>query len=374
MLRGLWTAADRQAVAQFGLVTFGLPYSSPSTVQSWINEVRKLNPSIVMGGYTNTVEADASPEGGRSTYTIDTTVVTNDWWLHTSGGQKIQWTTAFDTYVVNLTRWSAKDASGRRFTEWLGDYVAGQIGGVKGLDYVFQDNVWYTPRPYTQYADFMRNGTNQYAMSADIQAAWRLGTTDYMTRLRSKLPDIKVFANADNDLNYAEYKGKYDGALMECAFGKSWSFYERLGWARMMAEYRAQLANTISKTDAILQGCAAVLDLAKLRFGLASAMLDNGWFSYKVTDEALPTWADEYSTNIGTPSEAPPTAPTASGIWMRKYSNGIVLVNPGATTASVNIGAGYRRLQGTQDPVTNNGQPTSIVTLEPNRGLLLVKQ
>lgn len=361
-------------MAQFGLVTFGLPYSSPSTAQSWINEVRKLNPTIVMGGYTNAVEADASPEGSRSTYTIDKTVVANDWWLHTASDQKVQWTTAFDTYVLNLTRWGARDASGKRLTEWLGDYVAGQIGGLKGLDYVFQDNVWYTPRPYTQYADFMRNGTNQYAMSADIQAAWRLGTTDYMTRLRSKVPGIKVFANADNDLNYAEYKGKYDGALMECAFGKSWSFYERLGWARMMAEYRTLLTNTISKKDAIMQGCAAVLDLTKLRFGLASAMLENGWYTYKVTNEALPTWADEYGANIGTPSEAPPTGPTASGIWMRKYSNGIVLVNPGATTASVNIGAGYKRLQGTQDPATNNGLPASTVTLEPNRGLLLVKQ
>jgi hypothetical protein len=76
---------------------------------------------------------------------------------------------------------------------------------------------------------------------------------------------------------------------------------------------------------------------------------------------------------LGTAAEAPPTAPTASGIWMRKYTNGIVLVNP-TTTASVSIGPGYKRLSGTQDPVTNNGQAVDVITLNPKNGLILMKR
>lgn len=362
MLSGLWTSEARGVAAKFGFVVMGAPYTSPSTLQSWINEVRKANPSIILGRYTNAVEADFTPESGRSTYDIDRAVVANQWWLTTAAGSKVEWTTNYDTYVVNLTRWGAKDSSGRRFTEWLGDYVANSVNAVTGLDYVYQDNVWYTPRPYKGYYDFMRNGSNQYAMSPDIQAAWRVGTTDYVARVRSKVPGVKVIGNADNDLSHPEYKGKYDGSFVECGFGKSWSFYERLGWNRMMAEYRAQLANTISKKDTILQGCGPNgLNLQMLRFGLTSALLENGWFAYKITGETVPYQADEYSANLGTPIEAPPTAPTASGIWMRKYSNGIVLVNPGTTTASVNIGSGYKRLSGTQDPVTNNGLAVSTV-------------
>ena len=375
LLGGLWSAERRQAAARTNFTITSLSYGSSTTGQSWIDELRRVNPSIKLAAYTNMVDADLTPESDRSSYLIDQAAVANNWWLYTASGSKVQWTTAYDTHMINITRWGSKDASGRRYTEWVGDFVAASRSKYKGLDYVYLDNVWHTPRPYKGYHDFMRNGTDQYAMSPDIQAAWRLGTMDFVARLRSKLPGIKVIGNADNNLNYPEYSGKLDGSFYECAFGKSWSFFNRLGWERMMAEYRSQLANTISKQDTVFQGCGPNgLDLPMLRFGLASALLENGWFAYTVTGEAVPYWADEYDANLGTPSEAPPTAPTASGIWMRKYSNGIVLVNPGTTTASVNIGSGYKRLTGTKDPVTNNGLPISTVTLEPNRGLIVVKQ
>ncbi|MBN8490184.1 MAG: hypothetical protein J0M00_01965 [Burkholderiales bacterium] len=371
----MWTADVRAAASKFGFVITGAPYGSTSTVQSWINEVRKANPSIILARYSNAVEADLTPETTRSTYSIDLAVAANDWWLKTASGSKVQWTTNYGTYVVNLTRWGAKDSAGRRFPEWLGDYVANSVNALTGLNYVYQDNVWYTPRPYKDYSDFMRNGTNQYAMAPEIQAAWRLGTTDYVSRLRAKAPGIKVIANADNNLNYPEYIGKYDGSFYECAFGKSWSFYDRLGWDKMMSEYRIQISNTISKKDTVFQGCGPNgLDLNMLRFGLASALLENGWYAYHISGAALPFWADEYDAVLGAPTEAPPTAPTSSGIWMRKYANGIVLVNPGTTTESVSIGSGYRRLKGTQDPVTNDGLPVSQVTLAPKRGLIVVKQ
>jgi hypothetical protein len=236
------------------------------------------------------------------------------------------------------------------------------------------DNVWYMPRPRTGGMDWKRNGTNQLSTDPAIQTAFRQGQAAFWSRLRSKLPGIKIFGNADNNLNYPEFKNKLEGALFECAFGKSWSSLNR-GWDGMMAHYRAQLANAASPKDVVLQGCGPNgLELSLLRFGLASALLENGWFAYTVTGESLPYWADEYSAPLGTASEAPPTAPTSSGIWMRKYSNGIVLVNPTATTASVNVGSGYKHISGSQDPVTNNGLPVSMVTLRPNTGILIIKQ
>jgi hypothetical protein len=60
---------------------------------------------------------------------------------------------------------------------------------------------------------------------------------------------------------------------------------------------------------------------------------------------------------------------------MRRYTNGLVLVNPSKTaTASINVGSGYKRLRGTQDPGVNNGQAQSTVTLGPRQGLLMVRQ
>ena len=88
-----------------------------------------------------------------------------------------------------------------------------------------------------------------------------------------------------------------------------------------------------------------------------------------------PNWVDDYGAPIGDAAEAPPTAPAQNGIWMRRYTNGLVLVNPSKTaTASINVGSGYKRLTGTQDPSVNNGKAESTVTLGPRQGLLMIRQ
>ena len=73
--------------------------------------------------------------------------------------------------------------------------------------------------------------------------------------------------------------------------------------------------------------------------------------------------------------ESPPTAPKSNGIWMRKYENGVVLVNPSKTsTRSIYVGNAYKRLKGTQSPTVNNGAWQSTVTLGPRQGLIMIKR
>jgi len=55
-------------------------------------------------------------------------------------------------------------------------------------------------------------------------------------------------------------------------------------------------------------------------------LLENGWYAYTAAGHKT-FWADEYSAPLGTAAEAPPTAPTTSGIWLRRYTGGMVLVN-----------------------------------------------
>jgi hypothetical protein len=60
---------------------------------------------------------------------------------------------------------------------------------------------------------------------------------------------------------------------------------------------------------------------------------------------------------------------------MRRYENGLVLVNPSKTaTATIDVGPGYKRISGPQDPTVNNGQAESTVTLGPRQGLLMTRQ
>jgi hypothetical protein len=115
-------------------------------------------------------------------------------------------------------------------------------------------------------------------------------------------------------------------------------------------------------------------DYMSMRYGLASALMDDGWFIYRGLNPVDPPWwYDEYDAPIGQPAEGPPTAPMAGGIWARRFSNGIALVNPGKTPATATLPAGYRRITGSQDPSVNNGQPVTSVTMPPRSGLLLLK-
>ena len=375
-LSGANTTELQQSLGRFGFVYTGL-YGTQAQMQATINGLRKVNPSVKIATYTNIVDTNLEPVSGSIQYQPSLAVAANDWWLYNAAGQHTTWTTAYNTSLVNITTWAPRDSAGRRYPQWLADHHAAKLGALTGLDFVYVDNVWYMPRPRsgaTSHMDWKRNGTNLSNSDPEVLAAFRSGMASYWASLRTRMPNIKIFGNADNDLSYPEYKGKLNGALNECAYGKSWSMFNQ-GWSVMMARYRTHLANTAPPHDAILQGCSeAGLNLPMLRFGLASALLENGWFVYKVTGETEPYWADEYDAKLGAPAEAPPTAATASGIWMRKYTNGIVLVNPGTTTASVNIGSGYKRLLGTKDPVTNNGLPISTVTLLPNTGLIVVRQ
>jgi hypothetical protein len=141
-----------------------------------------------------------------------------------------------------------------------------------------------------------------------------------------------------------------------------------------MERYRAEMAQTKAPHDVVFQVCGATADPALARYGLASAMLDDGYFAYTLNADPAPPWFDEYGAQLGTPAEAPPTAATASGIWVRRYTNGIVLVNPSKTTAlTIDIGDGYKHLSGAQDPTVNTGLPERVITLQPRSGMLMVK-
>jgi hypothetical protein len=113
-----------------------------------------------------------------------------------------------------------------------------------------------------------------------------------------------------------------------------------------------------------------------MRFGLASALLEDGYYVYLPSSGTLKSaWYDEYEAPLGDPIEAPPTAPKQNGIWMRRYSNGVVLVNPSKTaSASIDVGTAYKRLKGTQNPSVNSGLAQSVVTLSPRAGLIMIKR
>jgi hypothetical protein len=244
-------------------------------------------------------------------------------------------------------------------------------GGITGLDYIYIDQVNDSP---WAAADYMHVGSNQATNNPTLDTAYRKGMVDYWNSLRGLNSGKKLIANAGS-LATPEFVNQLEGAFMECQMGKSWSYETWSGWDTMMNRYRNEMVQTKAPHDVVFQACNPTADPHFMRYGLASSMLHDGYFAFTVNNVVTPPWFDEYAAPIGTPSEAPPTAPTASGIWVRHYTHGIVLVNPSKTTAlSIDIGPGYKHLSGTQDPATNNGLAERTITLQPRSGMLMVKQ
>jgi hypothetical protein len=241
-----------------------------------------------------------------------------------------------------------------------------------GLDYIYIDGMGEA----SSNADFKRIGTNQLKTDPEIATAFRKGSMAYANELRRLYPGVKIIGNMGNvGSGSPEMKGQVEGINLECYMGRSWSFETWGGWTRMMTEYRAALANAKAPKDVLFGVCNATPAL--YRYGLASALLENGYVVAETDHYKSFPWYDEGDAPLGTAAEAPPTAATPSGIWLRRYTNGMVLVNPSKTTAaSINVGPGYRYLNGTVDRVVNNGQPVAnnTVTLQPRSGLVIVKQ
>jgi hypothetical protein len=284
----------------------------------------------------------------------------------------VQWTSAYSTYLTNPTAYTRADASGRRWPQFKAKFDTDHIfGGVSGLNYIYVDMV--NDGPWAS-ADYMLKGYNQAINDPTLGTYYRRGMVDYFSSLRAQNPGKMILPNAGS-LATPEFNQQVEGAFMECIIGKSWSVETWAGWGKAMERYRAEMAQTRAPHDVVFQTCGPTADPKTMRYGLASSLLHDGYFAYTVNGVAAPPWFDEYSAPIGTPLEAPPTAPQASGIWARRYSNGIVLVNPSKTTAlSIDIGTGYKHLKGTQDPAVNNGLAERMITLQPRTGMLMIRQ
>jgi hypothetical protein len=129
----------------------------------------------------------------------------------------------------------------------------------------------------------------------------------------------------------------------------------------------------------------------KMRFGLTTTLLNNGYFSYEMNTDGHGSlclmWFDEYDNAgvgrgyLGYPLgdasqvESFRLTPNTSevDIWQREYENGIVLVNAASTPVAISLEGTFRKIKGTQDSLVNDGSLVTQVTLQPKDGIILLR-
>lgn len=116
-------------------------------------------------------------------------------------------------------------------------------------------------------------------------------------------------------------------------------------------------------------------DYRGMRYGLASALMGDAYYYISGTtgyDSSNLLWFDKFDFDLGYPTQPRREAAWSQGVWRRDFENGIVLVNPkGNGVQTVELGGTFRKLSGTQDPVTNDGAIVSSVALAERDGILL---
>ena len=274
--RAVDTAADQALVARYQFAVLSLWSGMGQTrLQANITGIKARNPNIKLGQYMIMQEmtdvAASNPD-----YPLWKSVNDNRWWLLNAAGGRTQWTAVYNAYMVNPTAWTTTNSNGQRWPQVKAAWdTSTLLNKMTGIDYVFVDAFG---EPVVN-ADWKRIGTNQPYTDPVVASAFRKGTADYVAALRSLNPALKFIGNSA-DVSSAEYKGQVEGVGRECLMGKSWSIETYAGWKPMMDSYRAALANTRAPHDVVFGACSPTADPALYRYGIASALLDDGYFAF----------------------------------------------------------------------------------------------
>jgi putative glycosyl hydrolase-like family 15 (GHL15) protein len=369
----LGAAAERALIARFDLAMLGL-YAGWSqnglSIQAAAQALKTLKPSILVGNYSVLNEAYYNTHPDARTTKLSAT----NWWLRDAAGKMVQWTSSYGAWDVNITAWAAPDANGQRYPQWVADWFDSQyFAGSTAFDIWYFDNVMVRPRDPP--ADWKLNATNQESTDADVASAFRAGQAAEWAEARKLEPDMLLLGNADSDLSSVEYKGRLNLALLECLTGQSWSIETWGGWAQMMRRYLGVTANLAAPQVAVFSACGGATDYALFRYSLASALMGDGYFAYNGNASySSASWYDEFNVNLGAALQPAVTAAYQKGVYRRDFQNGIVLVNPRDNgTRTITLGGTFRKILGTQDPATNNGQAVTAVTLNAADGLVLTR-
>lgn len=220
--------------------------------------------------------------------------------------------------------------------------------------------------------------------------AWKAGFGVLVQTLRGRLgPDVPIVANPG--AQDCPHDG-LDGILLEgWPIGLPEDFLDfqtglarYLRWTSRPGRLPLSIANAYSPKigfGTIEPGNDEVArtDYAAMRFGLATALMGDGYFTFDngVFGHYVAWWYDEYDgagRGVGWLGDPRGPAMRTHGAWLRAFAHGMAIANPTDASVTVPVPAGYTRLAGRQDPEHNDGRPvTGSLTVAAHDGYLLAR-
>lgn len=332
--------------------------------------LKKLNPKIKILAYITPQEIrqDALLLENRTLRNQLAGQIPDGWYLKNDQGERVSWWP--HTYLLNITELTAANNS-QRWNDLLPQFMADSVLSTGLWDGVFYDNAWGGISWLGYQLDLNNDGRAESFRTQD--EAWRQGMRQILDRTRQLAGADKLIVTNDG----ADYYQMINGSLFE-------QFPSR-GWTPSMRNYFLVQDSSLPPSFGIINSGTnntGAQNFRDVRFGIASALLGDGYFSYDFGDlDHSQLWRyDEYETFLGEPkSLAVNILNTAAssefheGIWRRDFEKGVVLLNSTNEAVTVELGGEFEKLHGLQDPAVNDGLITDFVDLPARDGLILLR-
>ena len=368
-----WTVSEQQAkeLAQWDLLVLDAEVQERNPES--LRLIRQLNPEIIMLAY---VTSQDIRQDGASLQTISPlrykrwSNIPDKWYLKNSSGNKLSWWPGMD--LVNAST-AAPRHNGQQYVDFLSTHVVDDILVTGHWDGVFYDNTWET---ITYFAgnDLDIDGDGQRDEQSYINAAWKAGMERLFALTRQKAKkDIFLIGNGDSgfiNLNGVMYEN-----------------FPRNGWRHTLQQYTDFEGKSVKPTTSIVNSNTNNVpnqaDYQAFRFGLASALMGDGFYSFDDGDahhESL-WWYDEYEAFLGEAKNEPyrvdqefRTPLDSEGVWRRDFEHGTVVVNSLVMSKTISLVGEFEHLQGVQDRQANSGRIVDALTIPGRDGRILLRR
>lgn len=360
-----WTLTEAQAreLSRWDVVI--LDMENQQRNPDLLRLMRTLNPDIVIVAYIAPVEVRTDtfsfPPNVNPLRRQFLSGVQSLWYLTDTQGIRKSWWPG--TQILNITAPEVRS--------YVVRFVDTTLMNSGLWDGVMYDNGWDT---ITYFAgsglDLNRDGQAESGADADTQ--WRTALTDLYTTTRFTLGSRGIVLLNDGP----RYASSVQGVQIEN--------FAQQGWLADMREYRDSLAKGIlpqyTGINANTGNKGNQHDYKAMRYGLASALLFDGYYGFTFGDREHNQlwWYDEYDIFLGQPvgnaQEIKSGQKTLTpGVWRRDFERGIVLVNSTSEPYAASFDEEYERVTGTQDIVVNSGAIDTTFEIPPGDGILLVR-
>jgi len=364
------SATDLEKLARYDVIVIGLElqYSRPDI----FSVLREYNPDIIILAYVASEEIQdryaVIVDNNHPHYKLYAGIP-DSWFLKDSQGDNVIFWSG--TKMLNVTS-DCPENDSSSWHKYLADFMSNEVISTGYWDGIFYDNVWNDISWLQNDIDADLDGLADSTVSLD--SAWQTGMESLFRFTRENIGD-EYYVVGNGGGAYYSYN---NGNFVE-------GFEDGIGqytWTERIKSYQEFSNNSKDPSLIIVNAMGEGNDYQKLRYTIASTLLDDGFVSYDyaIDNHVQLWWFDEYNVALGEPtSEAYDTLNNNSsflqpGVWRRDFTEGIVIVNSTDQTRYVRLGGPFEKITGFQDPAVNNGEVVTAVSLEPDDGIVLMKR